>query len=86
MSPRDSGLRFEANDKLPMATALGLGLQLTAISLSATILITTVVMRAAGQSEAYLTWAVVAAVAKSGGRPRCSRRSGSADSAWAMCS
>lgn len=66
MSPRDSGLRFEANDKLPMATALGLGLQLTALSLSATILITTVVMRAAGQSEAYLTWAVVAAVAIGG--------------------
>ena len=44
-----------------------LGLQLTAISVSATILLTTVVMRAAGQNEAYLSWAVFAAVAIGGG-------------------
>ena len=66
MSANDSGLRYQADEKPPLAVALGLGLQLTAISVSATILITTVIMRAAGQSEAYLTWAVFAAVAIGG--------------------
>ncbi len=67
MSSNDSGLRFQADEKPPMPLAFILGLQLTAISVSATILITTVVMRAAGQSEAYLSWAVFAAVVIGGG-------------------
>ena len=66
MSSNDSGLRFQADEKPPMPLALILGLQLTALSVSATILITTVVMRAAGQGEAYLAWAVFAAVAIGG--------------------
>ena len=66
MSANDSGLRYQADEKPPLAVALGLGLQLTALSVSATILITTVIMRAAGQSEAYLAWAVFAAVAIGG--------------------
>lgn len=67
MSSSDSGLRFQADEKPPIKVALILGLQLTAISVSATILLTTVVMRAAGQNEAYLSWAVFAAVAIGGG-------------------
>ena len=63
---RDPGLRYQADESLPVTTALGLGLQLTALSVSATILITTIVVRAAGGSEAYLSWAVVAAVAIGG--------------------
>ncbi len=66
MNTRDPGLRYQADESLPVTTALGLGLQLTALSVSATILITTIVVRAAGGSEAYLTWAVVAAVAIGG--------------------
>lgn len=49
-----------------MLLSIGLGLQLTVLSVSATILITTVVMRAAGASEAYLSWAVLVAVAIGG--------------------
>ncbi len=67
MSSNDSGLRYQADEKPPVKVALVLGLQLTAISVSATILLTTVVMRAAGQSEAYLAWAVFAAVLIGGG-------------------
>lgn len=63
---RDPGLRYQADESLPVTTALGLGLQLTALSVSATILITTIIVRAAGGSEAYLSWAVVAAVAIGG--------------------
>ena len=66
MSSNDSGLRFQADEKPPLAISLGLGFQLTALSVSATILLTTVVMRAAGQSEVYLSWAVFAAVAIGG--------------------
>ncbi len=67
MSSNDSGLLYQADEKPPAALALGLGLQLTALSVSATILLTTVIMRAAGQGEAYLTWAVFAAVVIGGG-------------------
>lgn len=49
-----------------MVLSLGLGLQLTVLSVSATILITTVVMRAGAVSEAYLAGAVLAAVAIGG--------------------
>ena len=66
MSSNDSGLRYQADEKPPITIALGLGLQLTALSVSATILITTIIMRAAGQGEAYLAWAVFAAVAIGG--------------------
>ena len=65
-SNHPTGLHYQADEKPPVALALGLGLQLTALSVSATILITTVVMRAAGQGEAYLAWAVFTAVAIGG--------------------
>ena len=66
MSSSDSNLRYQADETPPVAVAVGLGLQLAALSVSATILITTLIMRAAGQSEAYLAWAVFAAVAIGG--------------------
>ncbi|MYD78197.1 MAG: hypothetical protein F4239_04690 [Gammaproteobacteria bacterium] len=55
-------LRYQSDEKPSITLVLGLGLQLTTLSVSATILITTLVMRAGGQSEAYLAWAVFAAV------------------------
>ncbi len=55
-------LLYQADEKPSKTLALGLGLQLTTLSVSATILITTLVMRASGQSESYLAWAVFAAV------------------------
>ena len=57
------GLRYQADDNIPLPLALGLGLQLTALIIAIPILIPTVVLRAGGASEAYLTWAVFAAVA-----------------------
>ena len=61
-STRRSGLRYQADDTIPLPFALGLGLQLTALIVALPILIPTVVMRAADASEAYLSWAVFAAV------------------------
>ncbi len=67
MSSDNSVLRYQANEKSPLTVSFLLGLQLTALSISGTILVTTVTMRAGGQSEAYLSWAVFAAVAIGGG-------------------
>ena len=49
-----------------MGLAVGVGLQLAVLNIAAIMLIPTVVMRAAGASEAYVTWAVFATVAVSG--------------------
>ena len=46
--------------------AVGLGLQLAVLNLAAIMLFPTVVTRAAGESEAYVAWAVFATVAVSG--------------------
>ena len=60
------GLRYQPDERPPAALALGLGLQIAVLSVAAVILIPTVVMRTAGVSEAYLSWAVFASVAVSG--------------------
>ena len=65
-SARGTGLRYQADEKLPPALAIGLGLQLAVLIVAFPILIPTVVMRAAGTTDAYLTWAVFASVAVSG--------------------
>ncbi len=56
-----TGIRYQPDETPPLAASLGLGLQLAVLSATVTILIPTVVMRAAGASEAYLSWAVFAA-------------------------
>ena len=58
-----SGLRYQPDERPPPALALGLGLQIALLTIAGIILVPTVVMRAAGASEAYLSWAVVATVA-----------------------
>ncbi len=65
-SSRGPDLRYQADDRVPLPLALGLGLQLTALIVGIPILIPTVVLRAAGASEAYLAWAVFAGVAVCG--------------------
>ena len=60
------GLRYQVDETPPAGLTLGLGLQLAVISVTAPILIPTVVMRAAGAAEAHLNWAVFAAIAISG--------------------
>ena len=61
-----SGVRYQPDERPPPALAIGLGLQLAALNLAAIMLIPTVVMRAAGESEAFVSWAVFATVAVSG--------------------
>ena len=58
-----SGLRYQPDERPPAALAIGLGLQIAVLTIAAIILVPTIVMRAAGASEAYLSWAVFATVA-----------------------
>ena len=61
-SDRLTGVRYQPDEKPPMALTLGVGLQLFILYIFGIILLPTVVFRAAGVTEAYLTWAVFAAV------------------------
>ena len=69
MSSRESdrhtnaGVRYEADEKPPPLLAFGLGLQLAALCVGGVVFTPAIVVRAAGGSEAYLSWAVFAAVA-----------------------
>ncbi len=58
-----SGLRFQPDEPPPTMLALGLGLQLALLNIAAVMIIPLIVMRAAGQSEDYVAWAVFASVA-----------------------
>ncbi|MCY4636138.1 MAG: hypothetical protein OXG04_16790 [Acidobacteria bacterium] len=65
-SHRGTGVRYQPDESPPAALALGCGLQLVVLGVASIVLIPTIVIRAAGASEAYLSWAVFSAVAISG--------------------
>ena len=56
------GLRYEPDEAPSAALTLGVGLQLAVLNIAAIMLIPMVVMRAAGMSGTYLSWAVLASV------------------------
>ena len=57
------GIRFQPDERPSPALSLGLGLQIVVLSIAGVILVPTIVMRAGGASESYLSWAVFATVA-----------------------
>ena len=59
-------IRFEADDKPPLPLTAGLGMQFAVLAIAGVVLTPAIVVRAAGESDAYLTWAVFAAAAISG--------------------
>ena len=63
---RDRDLRYQAHDRLPSGLALGSGAQLVVLGITGLVAFSTVVTRAAGETEAYLSWAVFCTVAVSG--------------------
>ena len=65
-SRRGPTVRYQPDEHPPAALALGCGLQLVILGVASIVLIPTIVIRAAGGSEAYLSWAVFSAVAISG--------------------
>ena len=61
-----SGVRYEADDTPPLPLTFGLGLQLAVLAIGGIVLTPAIIVRAAGGSESFLSWAVFAAVAVSG--------------------
>ena len=60
--PDGPTVRYEPDDTPPLRLAVGVGLQLAVLNIAAVMLIPMVVMRAAGMSDSYLSWAVLASV------------------------
>ena len=60
------GVRYEADERPSIPLTVGLGLQYTALSAAGVVFIPAVLITTAGESEAYLTWAVFAALLVSG--------------------
>ena len=61
-----SSVRYEADESPPLPLTFGLGLQLAIIAISGIVLTPAIIVRAAGGTEVFLSWAVFAAVAVSG--------------------
>ena len=62
----DSGIRYEPDENPPPLLSVGCGLQLVVLGITSIIFIPTIVIRAGGGTDAYLSWAVFGAVAVSG--------------------
>ena len=61
-----AGIRYQPDEKPPLMLTAGLGLQLAVLCIAGVVLTPAIVIRAAGGSEGFLSWAVFAAVAVSG--------------------
>ncbi len=59
-------IRYEADERCPRAVAVAVGLQGVLLILAPVVVNVAVVFRAGGQSEAYLSWAVAAALVVGG--------------------
>ena len=63
---RDRDLRYEPDERPPSGFVLGCGVQLVVLGITGLVAFPTIVIRAAGEAEAYLSWAVFCTVAVSG--------------------
>ena len=63
---RNTAVRYEPDEKPPLLLSLGLGLQLAVLCVAGIVLTPAIVIRVAGGTEAFLSWAVFAALAVSG--------------------
>ena len=61
-----TGIRYQPDETPPMALAFGLGLQLAVLTIAGIVLTPAIVIRAAGGTEDFLSWAVFAAILVSG--------------------
>ncbi|MCY3636194.1 MAG: hypothetical protein OXH23_11360 [bacterium] len=59
-------IRFEPDDRPPPALTAGMGIQFAVLTIAGIVLTPAIVIRAAGESDSYLTWAVFAAAIVSG--------------------
>ena len=61
-----ASVRYQPDENPPAVLSLGCGLQLVVLGITSIIFIPTIVIRAGGGTDAYLSWAVFGAVAVSG--------------------
>ena len=61
-SESNPGVRYEPNESPPLAITAGLGFQFAVLTITGIVLTPAIVIRAAGGTESYLSWAVFAAV------------------------
>ena len=66
MQTLNETVRYEADDRPPLLLTTGLGLQYTILSLASVVLAPVVLITVVGESEAYLSWALFAALIVSG--------------------
>ena len=66
MPPTNHEVRYEADERPPIPLAIGLGAQYTVLALATVVLTPAILISIAGESDAYLTWAVFAALGVSG--------------------
>ena len=62
----EAGVRYEPDERPPLGISIGLGFQATLLLLGLFVFIPAAVVRAAGLDEAYLSWAVFAALISGG--------------------
>ena len=65
-TPSHRAVRYEPDEKPPQTLSFGLGFQHAALCIAGVVLTPVIVLRAAGEGEPYLSWAVFAALAVSG--------------------
>ena len=65
-TPVNQNIRYEPDERLSHTLTFGLGFQYAALIIGGIVLTPAIIVRAAGESEAYLTWAVFTALAVSG--------------------
>ena len=63
---KTNDIRYEPNERPPHTLAFGLGFQAALLCLGGVVLTPAIVIRAAGQSETYLSWTIFMAVIVSG--------------------
>lgn len=63
---KTNDVRYEPNERPPHTLAFGLGFQAALLCLGGVVLTPAIVIRAAGQSETYLSWTIFMAVIVSG--------------------
>ena len=66
--PKDThqDIRYEPDERPPLALSIGLGLQYVVLAVAGVVLTPVMMIKIAGSSEAYLSWAVFAALVVSG--------------------
>ena len=62
----DRDVRYEPDERPPAALAFGMGAQQAVLCIAGVVLTPVIVIRAAGEGDPYLTWAVFAALLVSG--------------------